>query len=331
MLKVSMACTSTIPHHQFDKISSTSNGYRKSLVLNGTPNHYPTNNNGSISERTVPPQKNGYYNGHSMTNGSANPTTEFPPTSNGIMHGTISRRNLVNGMTQSAREPVYKASPRIVQPMANGKLNGTPAQNGSPRNSIASYTSYTSTNGSSNHPTNGDYSNGSPKRKSPTRQQSASPTSIAGEDSIVQVRMSPDSQGRYGFNVSGGYDRGHPVIVSRVIAGSPADRCHPRLNEGDQVLKINGQDISQWDYDRVVAYIRSVRTNSILGEISLLIKPNVYRCGEFDESESLQNSIPETPHVAETVPRSDKLAQSLLLQKEAIESGKILRQFEQLY
>jgi hypothetical protein len=81
----------------------------------------------------VPPQKNGYYNGHSMTNGSANPATEFPPTPNGIMHGTISRRNLVNGMTQSAREPVYKASPRIVQPMANGKLNGTPAQNGSPR------------------------------------------------------------------------------------------------------------------------------------------------------------------------------------------------------
>lgn len=143
--------------------------------------------------------------------------------------------------------------------------------------------------------------------------------------------MSPDHQGRFGFNVSGGYDRGYPVIVSRVVSGSPADKCHPRLNVGDMVLKINGQDISLWSYDRVVSCIRSIRNNATYGEIALTIKPNVYRCGEFEDNDQSTQIIPEATHVAETVPRSDKLAQSLLLLKDSLDTGKIVRQFEQLY
>ena len=52
---------------------------------------------------------------------------------------------------------------------------------------------------------------------------------------IVTVTILPDSQGRFGFNVKGGADQGVPVIVSRVAGSTPADRCVPRLNEGDQV------------------------------------------------------------------------------------------------
>lgn len=47
--------------------------------------------------------------------------------------------------------------------------------------------------------------------------------------------MRADAQGRYGFNVKGGADQNYPVIVSRVAPGSAADKCNPRLNEGDQV------------------------------------------------------------------------------------------------
>ena len=52
---------------------------------------------------------------------------------------------------------------------------------------------------------------------------------------IVTVTILPDAQGRFGFNVKGGADQGVPVIVSRVAGQTPADRCVPRLNEGDQV------------------------------------------------------------------------------------------------
>lgn len=57
----------------------------------------------------------------------------------------------------------------------------------------------------------------------------------------------------------------------------------------------------------------------------------VYRCVELDEPENHQYIMPETQHVAETVPRSDKLAQSLVLLKESLETDAIVKQFEQLY
>lgn len=43
-----------------------------------------------------------------------------------------------------------------------------------------------------------------------------------------------------------------PIIVSRVAPGTPADMCFPRLNEGDQVLYINGRDISQHSHEQVL-------------------------------------------------------------------------------
>lgn len=56
---------------------------------------------------------------------------------------------------------------------------------------------------------------------------------------------------RFGFNVKGGVDQGMPIIVSRVAAGMPADTCIPRLNEGDQVLYINGRDVTQHKHEQV--------------------------------------------------------------------------------
>ena len=63
--------------------------------------------------------------------------------------------------------------------------------------------------------------------------------------------MIPDEQGRFGFNVKGGADQGMPIIVSRVAPNTPADNCIPRLNEGDQVLFINGRDVSQHTHEQV--------------------------------------------------------------------------------
>ncbi|KAI6177220.1 hypothetical protein M3Y97_00883300 [Aphelenchoides bicaudatus] len=172
----------------------------------------------------------------------------------------------------------------------------------------------------------------SQSQQPPVQQQrppSSSPSnSLSGEDASVVVKIQPDSQGRFGFNVTGGSDCSHPLIISRIIAGSAADRCFPRLNEGDQVLKINGQNISHWSYGNCVNFIRSLRT---YGEMTLTIKPNVYRCVELDEPENHQYIMPPEMHVSETVPQSNKLAQSLVLLKEAIETDTIVKQFEQLY
>lgn len=52
---------------------------------------------------------------------------------------------------------------------------------------------------------------------------------------LVTIKMKPDEGGKFGFNVKGGADQNLPVLVSRVAPNTPADRCYPRLNEGDQV------------------------------------------------------------------------------------------------
>lgn len=55
------------------------------------------------------------------------------------------------------------------------------------------------------------------------------------DDGLVCIRMTPDEEGRFGFNVKGGSDLAMPILVSRVAPNTPADRCYPKLNEGDQV------------------------------------------------------------------------------------------------
>lgn len=50
----------------------------------------------------------------------------------------------------------------------------------------------------------------------------------------MTIRLTPDEQGRFGFNVKGGLDLDMPILVSRVAPNTPADRCYPKLNEGDQ-------------------------------------------------------------------------------------------------
>merc|ERR1719270_1384446 len=172
-----------------------------------------------------------------------------------------------------------------------------------------------------------------PSQASTVRLTSPDPSSDTGQDEassgVVTVTISPDNQGRFGFNVKGGADQGVPVIVSRVAGSTPADRCVPRLNEGDQVVLINGREVSSMTHDQVVNFIRAAREPHS-GSLVLAVRQNVY-LGEEGEEPVFQY-VPEkrlSPGLvgAETTP----LHQSLLLPEESLESGAITRQFEQLY
>ena len=44
------------------------------------------------------------------------------------------------------------------------------------------------------------------------------------EQNLVNIKILPDEQGRFGFNVKGGVDQKMPIIVSRVGANTPADK-----------------------------------------------------------------------------------------------------------
>uniref|UniRef100_A0AAR2LDG3 protein-tyrosine-phosphatase n=1 Tax=Pygocentrus nattereri TaxID=42514 RepID=A0AAR2LDG3_PYGNA len=107
-------------------------------------------------------------------------------------------------------------------------------------------------------------------------------------DNLVLIKMKPDENGRFGFNVKGGADQRMPIIVSRVAPGTAADLCVPRLNEGDQVVLINGRDISDYTHDDVVMLIKASCENQS-GELILLVRPNGEGLKLLDIQQELSN------------------------------------------
>ncbi|KAK3587914.1 hypothetical protein CHS0354_014428 [Potamilus streckersoni] len=146
---------------------------------------------------------------------------------------------------------------------------------------------------------------------------------------LVTIRMMPDEQGRFGFNVKGGADQGMPIIVSRVAPGTPADNSEPRLNEGDQVLFINGRDVSQHTHEQVVMFIKASRETHSM-ELVLVVRPNVYT-SEDPAEEPEFNYMPETHQITGSANGATNLELSLALLQESLDSGAALAQFEQLY
>lgn len=92
------------------------------------------------------------------------------------------------------------------------------------------------------------------------------------DESMVTIRLVADEQGRFGFNVKGGIDLQMPILVSRVAPNTPADKSSPRICEGDQVVLINGRDVSSLTHDQVIELIRNSR--EYCGELVLAIKAN---------------------------------------------------------
>ncbi|XP_066998363.2 tyrosine-protein phosphatase non-receptor type 4 [Anabrus simplex] len=148
------------------------------------------------------------------------------------------------------------------------------------------------------------------------------------EEGLVAIRIMPDEQGHFGFNVKGGADLNLPILVSRVAPNTPADHCYPKLHEGDQILFINGHDVSGMLHEEVVSLIRASR-DSASGELVLTVRPNaVYEAQ--DEEEPAFQYVPDLPLVA-GMDRADALAESMMLLADGLASGKLVAQFEQLY
>ncbi|XP_028557539.2 tyrosine-protein phosphatase non-receptor type 3 isoform X1 [Podarcis muralis] len=148
---------------------------------------------------------------------------------------------------------------------------------------------------------------------------------------LLLIRILPDEDGKFGFNLKGGIDQKIPLVVSRIIPGSPSDKCIPKLLEGDQIVLINGRDISEHTHDQVVMFIKASR-ESHTRELVLLIRRKVLRPfvenkleDEADGSGFLETIIPNCSEYGET------LEESMEQLKKGLESGTVLIQFEQLY
>ncbi|XP_026073841.1 tyrosine-protein phosphatase non-receptor type 4-like isoform X2 [Carassius auratus] len=158
------------------------------------------------------------------------------------------------------------------------------------------------------------------------------PNGVIPHDNLVLIKMKPDENGRFGFNVKGGSDQKMPIIVSRVAPGTSADLCVPRLNEGDQVVLINGRHIADHTHDQVVMFIKA-SCESHLGELILLVRPNAI----YDVVEEKLETEPDFQYIPEKSPTDpsqldqDAWRDSMLQLKEGLKSATMLAQFDQLY
>ncbi|XP_076186340.1 tyrosine-protein phosphatase non-receptor type 3 isoform X4 [Aptenodytes patagonicus] len=152
------------------------------------------------------------------------------------------------------------------------------------------------------------------------------------EGDLLLVRIIPDEDGKFGFNLKGGVDQKMPLVVSRITPGSPADKCIPKLNEGDQILLINGRDISEHTHDQVVMFIKASR-ESHTRELALLVRRKVVQ--QFvepkSEDEADSHNLPESRLPICSEYGGDTLEESMEQLRKGLESGTVLIQFEQLY
>ncbi|KAI1243191.1 Tyrosine-protein phosphatase non-receptor type 3 [Lamprotornis superbus] len=152
------------------------------------------------------------------------------------------------------------------------------------------------------------------------------------EGDLLLMRIKPDEEGKFGFNLKGGVDQKMPLVVSRITPGSPADKCIPKLNEGDQIVLINGRDISEHTHDQVVMFIKASR-ESHTRELALLVRRKVVK--QFvepkSEDEADSHTLPESILPVCSEYGGDTLEESMEQLRRGLESGTVLIQFEQLY
>lgn len=157
---------------------------------------------------------------------------------------------------------------------------------------------------------------------------SHSPTSQIIDDSLVTIILHPDEEGKYGFNVKGGSEGNVPILVSRVAPNTPADKCVPRLTEGDQLLQINGHDVSHALHQDAVTLIQEARSSNS-GKLILIVKSNVLYQGYEDFEEPPYQYVP----AGDTEPSSpgNALQQSMLLLADGLASGALIARYETLF
>ncbi|XP_037088986.1 tyrosine-protein phosphatase 1-like isoform X2 [Pollicipes pollicipes] len=147
--------------------------------------------------------------------------------------------------------------------------------------------------------------------------------------SLVVIHLKPDDEGRYGFNVKGGSGSNSPVTVSKVAPQSPAHESSPRLSEGDQVVLINGVDVSNFTHEEVVHFIKSCRETR--RDLVLTVKPSANYEGGDELGEPLVRFVPDTPHVSLSAPPDGSpLAHSMASLADALSSGAARLEFEKL-
>ncbi|KAJ7370196.1 Tyrosine-protein phosphatase non-receptor type 3 [Desmophyllum pertusum] len=169
----------------------------------------------------------------------------------------------------------------------------------------------------------------------------------ANQEGEMTIRMEPDEQGRFGFNVQGGADINLPVIVSKIARGMPADMCMPQLQEGDEIVHINGRIVKELPHHEIVDLIRTIsKSNRRL--LIMTIRPNVFTHSTREAESPVHVVSPDQFSAAEQRHEQERVTAKQVKEKEVakdtealrvsveqlrenLESGDLLVYFQELY
>ncbi|XP_018612723.1 tyrosine-protein phosphatase non-receptor type 3 isoform X2 [Scleropages formosus] len=171
----------------------------------------------------------------------------------------------------------------------------------------------------------------SPKEKKSDRDSYYFDRNEEVEGDLLLVRIAPDKDGKFGFNVKGGVDQKMPLVISHVSPDSPAGKCNPQLKEGDHIVLINGRDISEHTHDQVVMFIKASR-ESHTKELALLIRRKGV-CLRVEPQDKCNSgfTLPGDTLLLESEQYGGSLETSMAHLKRGLQTGTLLIQFEQLY
>ncbi|XP_013871096.1 tyrosine-protein phosphatase non-receptor type 3 [Austrofundulus limnaeus] len=158
---------------------------------------------------------------------------------------------------------------------------------------------------------------------------------VLGDGDLMLICITPDEDGKFGFNVKGGVDQKMPLSISHVKPDSPAGRSEPKLQKGDLLVLINGRDISEHTHDQVVMFIRASR-ESHSRQLALLIRrkgssrmvPSLQLPPALTLTIQPQENKPQSPGLSEQVAT---LEESMKQLERGIQSGTLCFHFENLY
>uniref|UniRef100_A0AAY4DMK2 Protein tyrosine phosphatase non-receptor type 3 n=1 Tax=Denticeps clupeoides TaxID=299321 RepID=A0AAY4DMK2_9TELE len=148
---------------------------------------------------------------------------------------------------------------------------------------------------------------------------------------LLLVKFSPDSDGKFGFNVKGGSDQKTPLVISHVHPDSPAAQCTPAVCVGDELVLVNGRDVSEHTHQQVVMFIKASRethTNQLtllLRRRGVLLRPASSL--KFDFNLSLLGDVP----LPASQLSGQSLEESMTHLERGVSTGTLLLQFEKLY
>ncbi|PAA48131.1 hypothetical protein BOX15_Mlig003302g1 [Macrostomum lignano] len=138
---------------------------------------------------------------------------------------------------------------------------------------------------------------------------SASPSSAGkvGQAPRSVTLRRPAGGGGLGFNIVGGEAPGEPIYVSATTPGGPADRPGGLLR-GDQLLSVNGVDLTSASHDQAV---QALKKSGDPARLQVVYRPDEYQRFEEQEAESpTSTEQPQPQSQPQPQPQSQPQSQS---------------------